>query len=154
MRLAVRSSRLSWNAIRPVQPPCGGAVKAAELEAERLQQETLAATVLLPPADGPAAELARDNLWAYASGLSPRPGRADIEVLLGRICPARRGTEGTGMSRDGRPRRIVVGITGASGAIYGVRLLELLRSAGLETHLVMSPSARITLVHETALKSD
>jgi 4-hydroxy-3-polyprenylbenzoate decarboxylase len=50
------------------------------------------------------------------------------------------------------PRRLVVGISGASGAIYGVRMLEALRDAGVETHLVMSRSAEITLAHETSFK--
>ena len=46
------------------------------------------------------------------------------------------------------PRRLIVGMTGASGAIYGVRLLNLLRGSGIETHLVMSRSAKITLTQE------
>jgi flavin prenyltransferase len=46
------------------------------------------------------------------------------------------------------PRRVIVGMTGASGAIYGVRLLRLLHSAEIETHLVMSRSARIALTQE------
>lgn len=46
------------------------------------------------------------------------------------------------------PPRLIVGISGASGAVYGVRLLELLRAAGVETHLVMSNAASITLAHE------
>lgn len=46
------------------------------------------------------------------------------------------------------PTRIIVGITGASGAIYGVRALELLNQAGVETHLVMSRSASLTLSQE------
>jgi 4-hydroxy-3-polyprenylbenzoate decarboxylase len=50
------------------------------------------------------------------------------------------------------PRRLVVGISGASGVIYGVRMLEALRSADIETHLVMSRSAEVTLAHETRLK--
>ncbi len=49
-------------------------------------------------------------------------------------------------------RRLVVGISGASGAIYGVRLLELLRDTGIETHLIMSRAAQVTLAHETDLK--
>ena len=48
--------------------------------------------------------------------------------------------------------RIIVGISGASGTIYGVRLLEMLRKAEVETHLVMSKSAEMTLVYETDLK--
>ena len=48
--------------------------------------------------------------------------------------------------------RLIVGISGASGAIYGVRILELLRNTDIETHLVMSKSAEMTLVYETDLK--
>ena len=46
--------------------------------------------------------------------------------------------------RDWR-RRLVVGITGASGAIYGVRLLKACRELGLESHLCMSKAAERTL---------
>jgi len=49
---------------------------------------------------------------------------------------------------NSHPRRLIVGITGASGAIYGVRLLRLLQPAGIETHLVMSRSAKVTLTQE------
>ena len=52
----------------------------------------------------------------------------------------------------GPERRIVVGISGASGIVYGVRLLELLRAAGVQTHLVMSKSAEVTAAHELDLK--
>lgn len=45
--------------------------------------------------------------------------------------------------------KIVVGISGASGAIYGIRSLEVLRQAGIETHLVISDSAKRTLAYET-----
>jgi 4-hydroxy-3-polyprenylbenzoate decarboxylase len=48
--------------------------------------------------------------------------------------------------------RLIIGISGASGAVYGVRLLEILRHAEVETHLVMSKSAEMTLVYETDLK--
>jgi 4-hydroxy-3-polyprenylbenzoate decarboxylase len=51
---------------------------------------------------------------------------------------------GTGQRR----RRLVVGISGASGAIYGVRLLKMLRQANVESHLVVSRSAQITLAQE------
>ncbi len=50
-----------------------------------------------------------------------------------------------------RPQRLIIGISGASGAIYGVRLLELLRDTPIETHLVVSKSALITVSHETGL---
>jgi flavin prenyltransferase len=49
--------------------------------------------------------------------------------------------------------RLIVGITGASGAIYGVRLLELLRPTDIETHLVVSKSAEMTLAYETDFKA-
>ena len=46
------------------------------------------------------------------------------------------------------PKRLIVGISGASGIIYGVRILEVLQNSGIETHLVMSDSAKITLASE------
>jgi 4-hydroxy-3-polyprenylbenzoate decarboxylase len=46
-------------------------------------------------------------------------------------------------------RRLVVGISGASAVIYGVRMLELLHKTNIETHLVMSRSAEMTLAYET-----
>jgi 4-hydroxy-3-polyprenylbenzoate decarboxylase len=55
-------------------------------------------------------------------------------------------------SLDPVPRRLIVGISGASGVMYGVRLLQLLRNAGVETHLVMSKTAEITFAYETTLK--
>ena len=51
-------------------------------------------------------------------------------------------------------QRLIVGISGASGAIYGVRLLELLRETEIETHVVISRSAKITIATETGLKVD
>jgi 4-hydroxy-3-polyprenylbenzoate decarboxylase len=50
------------------------------------------------------------------------------------------------------PKRLIVGISGASGVIYGVRTLEALRALGVETHLVMTRAAQVTLAHETTMK--
>ena len=52
-------------------------------------------------------------------------------------------------------KRIVVAITGASGAVYGVRALQLLKDiAGIESHLILTSSAHRTIEHETDYKSD
>ena len=50
--------------------------------------------------------------------------------------------------------KLVVGMSGASGAIYGVRILQVLQQIGVETHLVMSDSAKRTLVYETDYSID
>ena len=50
--------------------------------------------------------------------------------------------------------RLVIGISGASGVIYGVRLLQALKALPVETHLVMTRTAEVTLAHETDLKVD
>ncbi len=47
------------------------------------------------------------------------------------------------------PNRLIVAITGASGAIYGIRALEVLRTAAVETHLIISATARSIIVQET-----
>ena len=51
-------------------------------------------------------------------------------------------------------KRLVVGISGASGAVYGVRALEVLRDLGVETHLVLSSGARATIALETNYRVD
>ncbi|MDB5873265.1 MAG: ubiX [Ramlibacter sp.] len=56
------------------------------------------------------------------------------------------------MPKKAPTHRLIVGITGASGVIMGVRMLQLLREAGVETHLVISRGAQITLAYETELK--
>lgn len=55
------------------------------------------------------------------------------------------------MSSCKKPR-IIVGITGASGIVYGLRTLEILRDLDVETHLILSPAAEVTLAHECDVK--
>ena len=50
-------------------------------------------------------------------------------------------------------RRLVVGISGATGIAYGTRILELARKAGVETHLVVTPAGQQTRAHETDLSA-
>ncbi|SFQ81601.1 UbiX family flavin prenyltransferase [Nitratireductor indicus] len=50
------------------------------------------------------------------------------------------------------PHRLIVAISGASGAIYGVRALEMLRGTGIEVHLIVTRSAQITLAQELRMK--
>jgi 4-hydroxy-3-polyprenylbenzoate decarboxylase len=54
------------------------------------------------------------------------------------------------MAKTERPR-LVVGISGASGIVYGLRVLDAARELGVETHLVMSRAAALTLAQETSL---
>ena len=49
------------------------------------------------------------------------------------------------------PQRLVVGITGATGAVYGVKLLARARALGLQTHLVVTPSGVLNAHHELGL---
>jgi 4-hydroxy-3-polyprenylbenzoate decarboxylase len=49
----------------------------------------------------------------------------------------------------GEKPRLIIGLSGASGIVYGVRLLKMLRPMPVETHLVMSRAAEVTLAHET-----
>jgi 4-hydroxy-3-polyprenylbenzoate decarboxylase len=50
-------------------------------------------------------------------------------------------------------RRLIVGISGATGIMYGIRLLEALREASIETHLIVSKAAEVTRTYETDLSS-
>ncbi len=57
--------------------------------------------------------------------------------------------------RAAPPRRLIVAITGATGAIYGIRLLDLLRAAGgVETHLLVSAAGWLNIQHELKLSKD
>jgi flavin prenyltransferase len=53
------------------------------------------------------------------------------------------------MASSVEPQRLIVAISGASGAILGIRLLEVLQGSGIETHLVISPAAGQTIASET-----
>lgn len=56
--------------------------------------------------------------------------------------------------RSAAPRRLIVGVTGGTGAIFGVRLLEALRGTSVETHLVMCDCSRATILAETGLEPE
>ena len=58
------------------------------------------------------------------------------------------------MNDPSGPRRLIVGITGATGIVYGVRLLEILQDTDVETHLVLSAWGRRTLIYETSYSID
>jgi 4-hydroxy-3-polyprenylbenzoate decarboxylase len=49
------------------------------------------------------------------------------------------------------PERVVVGVTGATGAVYALRLLQRLKAAGRETHLIVTPAGVLNVHHETGL---
>lgn len=51
-------------------------------------------------------------------------------------------------------RRLVIGISGSSGAILGIRLLQVLRDSDVETHLILSEAARLTIAQETDWQPD
>lgn len=55
------------------------------------------------------------------------------------------------MSHAAARSRVVVGITGATGALYGIRLLQRLKGCGCETHLVASPAGVLNVHHELGL---
>jgi flavin prenyltransferase len=55
------------------------------------------------------------------------------------------------LSPSDAPQRLVLGITGASGAVYGVRLLERTRALGVTTHLVATPAGVLNVHHELGM---
>jgi 4-hydroxy-3-polyprenylbenzoate decarboxylase len=52
------------------------------------------------------------------------------------------------------PRRLIVGITGATGVVFGIRALEVLRELGIESHLVVSRAGELTREYETDLSRE
>jgi len=59
---------------------------------------------------------------------------------------------GVAVDKKSLPERLVIGMSGASGAAYGIRLLEACRELGIESHLVMTGPAEMTIGYETNLK--
>lgn len=53
---------------------------------------------------------------------------------------------------NNRNRRLIVGISGASGAVFGIRMLEVLNILEIESHLVVTPAGRLTIEQETSRK--
>jgi len=76
-----------------------------------------------------------------------------LTIIHGRVNPS--GPVGCGVAEgyfqmtEAKSTRLIVGITGATGTIFGVRLLQMLDGSGVETHLVMSNWGARTLIHET-----
>lgn len=54
------------------------------------------------------------------------------------------------MENGGTRTKLIVGVSGATGSIYGIRLLQVLRDTGVETHLILSKWGARTLIHETS----
>ena len=125
-------------------------VQALEIEGEQLAAQCDGgglARRLRSSAAASAEQAARDNLAAFA-----KRDRQAIPGSRGRDVRARADGSRSHGQVPKEPRRLIVGISGASGVIYGVRLLEMLRDKDIETHLVMSKSAEMTLAYETDLK--
>jgi 4-hydroxy-3-polyprenylbenzoate decarboxylase len=72
-----------------------------------------------------------------------------IRVVLVRLSCTAEELSGSGAGKV--PARLVVGISGASGAIYGLRLLDRARALGIETHLVATPAGLLNVHHELGL---
>src|ERR1700744_847390 len=58
---------------------------------------------------------------------------------------------GRARSTENKPERLVIGLSGASGVVYGIRLLEALKELRIESHLVMTKPAQLTIAYETKL---
>ena len=111
---------------------------------------------LPPPADRFHVVIEVDDIAAARGRLRIRAPSAASRLLgCGPLPDPRPGRRARHISCNRRQRkqptvkRLIIGISGASGVIYGVRLLEVLRGvAGIETHVVLSPAARRTLALE------
>jgi 4-hydroxy-3-polyprenylbenzoate decarboxylase len=68
-------------------------------------------------------------------------------------CTPKFSAKSTVERREARERRMIVGISGATGIIYGIRLLEILRSMSIETHLVVTKPGEQTRAYETDLSA-
>jgi 4-hydroxy-3-polyprenylbenzoate decarboxylase len=55
------------------------------------------------------------------------------------------------ITQPNQPDRLIVGVTGATGIVYGARALDILRSVGIETHLIVTRAAGLTRAYETDL---
>src|SRR5690349_4689073 len=85
-----------------------------------------------------------DSPRSVSAKQSPRHSRNPAISMISRRSSAH---------QDSTPApRLVIGISGASGVVYGLRLLELLKPTVIETHLIMSRTAEQTLAYETSRK--
>lgn len=82
---------------------------------------------------------------------SSRAGRVRLPLQVETNARSQNRIYGTSEPKACRPKRIVIGITGATGALFAVHMLKVLRDLGVETHLIMSKWALATLKYETSL---
>ena len=109
-----------------------------------------------PPGHQGILRLADDSAALRQRRVHRRLGHHDRDVPVGRAAagarrPGLSGAWRRGVSTASRPRRIVVGVTGATGAVYALRLLHRLRDTGHETHLVATPAGVLNVHHELGL---
>ena len=160
----IRNIRRALKSPPPVMAPDAAEgfrtrIKAVELEAERLQQEALYGLAQTSRLGRPSAPRPRRRGPASAPirASSARSRRSRSTPCFRHLQSSKRPLGIAANKRDRpmttkTPRRLVIGISGASGTIYGVRMLEMLKKTDIETHLVMSKSAEMTLVYETKFK--
>jgi 4-hydroxy-3-polyprenylbenzoate decarboxylase len=87
-------------------------------------------------------------LLGWAGAWNTLVAGMSLHIPANLVCAAARVCDETGMSET---RRLVVGISGASGVAYGLRTLDALREMGVESHLVVTRAAALTLQSETDL---